>query len=151
MAEDASIAVYLQALGGKFLGPNAYNPENIQISFLYKGGGMALPYYQTGMDDGTISGIFTAGASSFMPILTMGGGGGQPVVHYLAADSNTVAGKGEIELSAEKERAELVVSIPRSCGGPLMMDQSVLLVKELTGYKITIVVPGLFLSAGSRG
>ena len=53
---NAYLFIYLQALGGKFLGPNAFNNSEIEISFKYSGGSFSIPYpIIASTNDGVIS------------------------------------------------------------------------------------------------
>lgn len=149
MSVNATITVYLQALGGKFLGPHAYLTTAITVNFTYSGSTVSLPYaLSPTSDDGSISGDFTTGTSSFMPILTPQPDGGNPAVNYLTTDQYTISGKSNLTLSNDFEIGTLSVSIPRPCGGPLLLSQSVLLVQKQTDYSLIVVVPGLILTPG---
>ena len=149
----ASITIYLQALGGKFLGPNAYQTDNIKINLSYSGGQVDFPYQLVPgvSDDGIISQGFTDGSSSFMPILNMPGLSGQnPNVFYLTPGPHTIAATGELELPPSNEIASLQVSIPSPNDNMLQFTQAVILTPEQTDYRITVVVPGLLLQANTE-
>lgn len=148
----ASITIYLQALGGKFLGPNAYQTDNIKICLSYSGGQVDIPYQLVPgvSDDGIISQGFTDGSTSFMPILNMGPLGGQnPNVFYLTPSANTINGQVELALPTSNELATLQVSIPSPNNQTLLYSQTVILTPEQTDYRITVVVPGLLLQANT--
>jgi hypothetical protein len=151
MAHIANLTVYLQALGGHFLGANAYDPGNIELSFINSCGEIKIPYPVTTnfTDDGNVSPNFTDGASSFMPVITIP----QPMpapqvatVNYLSPDFTTISGKATINLAADIEFADLLVSIPTTLGKPMLLKQQVLLNPDQPEYKIIVVVPGLYLS-----
>jgi hypothetical protein len=150
MSQTANITVYLQAIGGHFLGANAYDPANISIQFSYSGGTLHLPYPITTnfTDDGNVSPYFTTGASSFLPIITIP----QPApaapvatLNYLSADFTTIAAKANILLPDSIEFADLAVSIPTTSGKPLLLKQQVILNPMQPDYKIIMGIPGLYL------
>jgi hypothetical protein len=154
MSQTANLTIYLQAVGGHFLGANAYDPAGISISLKYAGGKIKIPYTVTPYftDDGNASPNFTDGASSFLPIITI-----PPpapalqvaAVNYLSADFTTVAAKASIKLPTVVEFAELSVSVPTTSGKPILLSQSVILNPAQPEYKITLPVPGLYLSASN--
>jgi hypothetical protein len=149
MSTTANISVYLQALGGHFLGANAFQPSGISINLKYSGGSVAIPYIVTPdfTDDGNPSPDFVSGASSFMPIITIPVPPAQNVlVNFLSPDFTTIAGRTKIDLPASYEFAELAVSIPAPLTTPLIITQGVLLNPLQPDYKITVVVPGLYLT-----
>jgi hypothetical protein len=149
----ASITVYLQALGGKFLGPNAYQTNNIKVSLSYSGGTIDFPYQLVPgvSDDGIISQGFTDGTTSFMPILNMPALNGQnPHVFFLTPGPHTIAGQATLELSTSIQIATLTVSIPAPNDYMLQFTQAVTLTPEQTDYRITVVVPGLLLQANTE-
>lgn len=140
--------VYLQALGGKFLGPNAFDNTNIKVSLKYSLGNFPLQYkvIQGTTDDGTISQSFTDGSTSFMPILTMPDNDkGNPAVNYLTPGAKTIVGHSGIFLPDTNEYGTITASIPLSSGGNLVLTQQVLLDPQQLEYRITMVVPGLLL------
>mgnify|MGYP001449042624 CR=1 FL=1 len=47
MQTTAHITIYLQALGGKFLGPNAYNTNDIKLSLTLDGKPTPITYQLT--------------------------------------------------------------------------------------------------------
>lgn len=61
----AQITIYLQALGGKFSGPNAYNTDGIELSIQLQQGMPLLISYQLtdAVNDGTISSEYSRRAS----------------------------------------------------------------------------------------
>ncbi|MEP7237870.1 MAG: hypothetical protein ABI685_08400 [Ferruginibacter sp.] len=152
MSQTANFTLYLQAVGGHFLGANAYQPADISISFKYSGGKIKIPYPVTThfTDDGNVSPNFTAGASSFLPIVTV------PQVppavqvasvNFLSADFTTIAGKATIKLPSAVECGELSVSVPTTSGKALLFNQPVILNPAQPEYKIIVPVAGLYLSA----
>lgn len=151
MPQIANLTVYLQAIGGHFLGANAYDPANITLNLSYSGGSINIPYQVTPhfTDDGNVSPDFTDGASSFMPIITIP----QPapaaaitLVNFLSADFTTVAGRLTFNLPATVEFAELSVSIPTTQNKPFLIKQSIIISPEQTGYQVIIPIPGLYIS-----
>lgn len=149
--QPANITVYLQAVGGHFLGAHAYDPANITLNFSYSGGTVSIPYTITPnfTDDGNVSGNFTPGSSSYMPIITVP----QPapamqetLVNYLSGDFTTAAGKLTINLPATVEPGEIFVSIPTTLGKPFILKQTVIINPCQTSYQLIIPVPGLYLS-----
>ncbi len=153
MKSPVPINIFLQALGGKFLGPNAFNNTGIQLSLQYSRGTIPVPYLVVPgiTDDGVISTSFTNGTSSFLPILTMPvSGSGNPTVNYLTPDVHTIVGKTGIFLPDTNETAVLYVTIPVPSGKPLVFSQMVLLNPQQTNYTVTVVVPGLLLVANTN-
>jgi hypothetical protein len=153
MSQTANITIYLQAVGGHFLGAHAYDPANISLNFSYTGGSTPVPYTVTPnfTDDGNVSQEFTNGASTFMPIITIP----QPapsapvtLVNFLSGDFTTVAGRLSFNLPSTPEFAELSVSIPTTLDKPFLIKQSVILNPAQTSYQVIIAVPGLYLSLG---
>ena len=151
MAHTANLTIFLQALGGHFLGANAYDAGNIELLFRNSCGEINIPYpvATNFTDDGNVSPNFTDGASSFMPIITVP----QPMpapqiatVNYLSPDFTTISGKIKINLADDIEFADLMVSIPTTLGKPMLLKQQVLLNPDQPDYKIIVVVPGLYLS-----
>jgi hypothetical protein len=149
----ATITVHLQALGGKFLGPNAYEPNNIVLTLNAKAGSVSLPYrvVKNLTDDGSIAQGFADGSSSFMPILSMPALGGQnPAVFYLTPGANTIAGSAQFDLPGALEVAQLSASIPMPDKKNLHLSQPVVLQPLQTDYRITMVVPGLLLQQNDK-
>jgi hypothetical protein len=152
MSQTANLTIYLQAVGGHFLGANAYDPSGISINLKFSGGKIKIPYTVTPnfTDDGDVSPNFTNGASSFLPIISVP----QPLpaaqisdVNFLSPDFTTIAGKTSINLPVTIDLAELAVIIPTTSGKPFVFTQSVLLNPAQPDYKIIVAVPGLYLSA----
>jgi hypothetical protein len=142
-----SITVYLQALGGKFLGPNAYNNTQIRIFLLLEGQTYSFTYDPAapGIDDGQIGQLFYNGSPYALPILTLQTKGGYQT-NYLAADSNTVKGTLNVNVpNAPYISATIKASIPRSTGQTLEVEQQVVLVPRQTNYTFLIPVAGLLL------
>jgi hypothetical protein len=151
MVQKANITVYLQALGAHYLGANAFKGNEITLNLVYSKGTVKLPYRITPdfTDDGNPSSSFTAGASSFMPIMTVPQLPTQPetLVHFLSPDFATACGKGDFELPAKPELARLQISVPiTAVNKPLQLEQSVLLNPAQPEYLITVPIPGLYLS-----
>lgn len=140
--------VYVQALGGKFLGPNAYNNTAISLALQYSMGIVPIAYQiKHDTDDGGISTSFTNGSASPLPILTMPvSGSGNPTVNYLAPGSKTIVGKANIFLPNANEIATLLVSIPSPSGQAILFSQPVLLNPQQVEYNIHTIIPGLLLT-----
>jgi hypothetical protein len=152
MPQTANITVYLQAVGGHFLGANAYDPGNITVSLSYSKGEVNMPYIVTThfTDDGNVSPHFTDGASSFLPIITIPApppAMQTATVNFLSADFTTIAARAAIALPAAVELAALSVSIPTTLGKPVVISQQVILNPDQPAYKIIVPVAGLYLSA----
>jgi hypothetical protein len=151
MPQQANMNVYLQALGAHFLGAHAYDVANICIKLKYSGGELKIPYPVTTnfTDDGNPSQHFVSGASSFMPIITIPQAPPATqinTVNFLSPDFTTICGIALFELPAAIEFAELSVSVPTTLNKPILLTQSVLLNPSQPAYKITVVVPGLYLT-----
>jgi hypothetical protein len=151
MASTANLTIYLQAVGGHFLGANAYLPGHISIALKYSGGKIIIPYTVTKYftDDGNVSPDFTEGASSFLPIITIpqpAPGAQVAAVNFLSADFTTIAATANIKLPASVEFAELSVSVPTTSGKPFLISQTVILNPDQPAYKLIVPVPGLYLS-----
>lgn len=149
--QSANITVYLQAVGGHFLGAHAYDPANISVNFSYSGGNVSIPYTVTPnfTDDGNVSGNFIAGSSSYMPIITIpqpAAAVQETLVNYLSGDFTTAAGKLNFNLPAAVELGEISVSVPTTLGKPFMLKQTVIINPSQTSYQLIIPVPGLYLS-----
>jgi hypothetical protein len=151
MSQTANITIYLQAVGGHFLGAHAYDAANIKLKFSYSGGDVEVPYAITTnfTDDGNTSSNFTNGASTFMPIITIP----QPApaaqvatVNFLSADFTTIAGRTTIVLPETIEFADISVSIPTTLGKPFLLSQQIILNPAQPDYQVIIPVAGLFLS-----
>jgi len=148
----AQITVYLQALDGHFLGPHAYQTDNILINLHYSGGVVNLPYVlNPDSNDGTPSTTFASGSSTFMPIITVPSTG-QPdtLVNFLSPENTavtkTIAGQATIQLLDQIEMAQLDISIPTTLGESFCIKQNAILNPDQSTYKIIIVVPGLYLA-----
>lgn len=153
METPAQITVYLQALGGKFLGPNAYDHDGIKLSLSLDGYTHSIPYRlkSTG-NDGGISPDFnsnmllTEKLSSFLPILTPGSvAGANPAVNYLTPNNLTICGTITLAFSRPTTLGTLKASIPRPNAEDLALTQSVALNQLQTDYRVIMVVPGLLL------
>lgn len=73
MSPIANFEVYLQALGGKFIGQNAFLPHQIKVSIFINGIAHPLAYYAgktNPPDDGEVGPAYFDGSSSVVPILT---------------------------------------------------------------------------------
>lgn len=144
----ANLFIYLQALGGKFLGPNAYQNTNIKVSFRYSGGSFDVPYQVLpSTNDGMISPVFGTCNSSIAPILTPSATVGEnPAVNYLTANLNTIMGLSKpFKLPEGIELGVLSVVIPTPLGTNLCLEQGVWLLPQQEFYKITVIVPGLLI------
>jgi hypothetical protein len=150
MAQKAHITVYLQAQGAHYLGAHAYNVQDITVKFVYPGGRKMLPYQVTAnfTDDGNPSTAFTAGASSFMPIITVPTQQTEQnaLVHFLSPDFSTACARGDFELPTGIEFGHLEVSVPTTTGAPMIIRHPVLLNPAQPAYAVTVVVPGLYLT-----
>ncbi|WP_160710800.1 hypothetical protein [Chitinophaga solisilvae] len=143
MSTQASLTVYLQALGGKFLGQNAYYPDNIGVILEYSGGTVNLPYQVTdATNDGILSPAFVNNSSSVFPVITpiMEGYG----LNFLAPDTSTIYGVSLFTLPARQENARVTVNIPGPAGYQQIQWPIVLSPAELI-YYATIIVPGLLV------
>src|SRR6266496_1085191 len=107
MQTSATINIYVQALGGKFLGPNAYKTDNIQVSLAFEENTVPVTYQLFDKaNDGEIGPTFIGGLSSseamssFLPILTpMPDAGSNPAVNYLTPNALTIRGTVAVSLS----------------------------------------------------
>jgi hypothetical protein len=143
-----TITVYLQALGGKFLGPNAYSTseEQITVQFLWGNFVANLPYPAASSTDGSINSSFSNGIPYTLPILTLENSSYQP--NYLSAPGGTIAATVTTPANVSVSPfapAMIVASIPRPIGIPLEITQHVLLNAGQSAYNFTILVPGLLL------
>jgi len=153
MQTPAKITIYLQALGGKFLGPNAYQTDSIKLSLTIQG--VVLPVtYQLGdnVNDGEIGPDFissfpsTQGTSSFLPILTpVPASASGPAVNYLTPNNLTICGTVAVIFSQPSVLGTVSVSIPRPQGDDLVLTQSIALNQMQADYRVIVVVPGLLL------
>lgn len=139
-----NLTIYLQALGGKFLGPHAYNTAEITVTLTYSGGILNIPY--AGTDDGNPNTQYQPGATSPFPILTQQTQG-NPVVNYLTIDGSTYCAQASVTPAVPFEIATLNISIPTPLAQPLLLQEQVF----LSGYNnnmqtVTIPVPGLQLT-----
>jgi hypothetical protein len=154
METTAQITIYLQALGGKFLGPNAYNTDAVELSIKLEQGMPLLIGYRLSdtVNDGTISSDFngdttpTQGLSSFLPILTPSlVAGDNPAVNYLTPDENTICGTTALSLSQPAALGTISAGIPRPNAEDLVLTQSIALNQSQTDYRVIMIVPGLLL------
>jgi len=153
MQTTANITIYLQALGGKFLGPNAYNTDSIKLSLTLDGNTLPVTY-QLGanVNDGGIGPSFlsslpsTIGLSSFLPILTpVPASGSEPAVNYLTPNNLTICGTVAVTVTQPAVLGTVSVSIPRPQGDDLVLKQSIALNQLQGDYRVIVVVPGLLL------
>jgi hypothetical protein len=153
MPTTAKITIYLQALGGKFLGPNAYQTDNIKLSLTLPGSTLPITY-QLGdnVNDGAIGPNFlsslpsTEGTSSFLPILTpVPATGSDPAVNYLTPNNLTICGTVAVIVSQPSVLGTVSVRIPRPQGDDLVLTQSIALNQMQADYRVIVVVPGLLL------
>jgi hypothetical protein len=154
MQTTAKITIYLQALGGKFLGPNAYKTDNINLSLTLEGDTLPPITYQLGnnVNDGGIGPDFLSslpsikGLSSFLPILTpMPANGSDPAVNYLTPNNLTICGTVAVTISQPSVLGNVSVSIPRPQGDDLVLTQSIALNQAQAEYRVILIVPGLLL------
>jgi hypothetical protein len=153
MQTNAKITIYLQALGGKFLGPNAYKHDSIKLSITLQGNTLPIAYQlKPNGNDGGIGPNFLSslpsieGLSSFAPILTpMPGTGSDPAVNYLTPNNLTICGTVAVTLSQPTVLGTISASIPRPQGDDLVLTQSIVLNQLQGDYKVIVVVPGLLL------
>jgi hypothetical protein len=153
MQTTAKITIYLQALGGKFLGPNAYKHDSIKLSVTLQGKTLPIAYQlQPNGNDGGIGPNFLSslpsieGLSSFVPILTpMPGTGSNPAVNYLTPNNLTICGTVEATLDQPTVLGTISASIPRPQGDDLVLTQSIALNQLQGDYRVIVVVPGLLL------
>jgi hypothetical protein len=153
MQTTANITIYLQALGGKFLGPNAYNTDSIKLSITLQGDTLPITYHlEDNVNDGAIGPNFISslpsveGISSFLPILTpTPAAGSEPAVNYLTPNNLTICGTAAVTLSQPTALGAVNVSIPRPQGDDLVLTQSIALDQMQADYRVIVVVPGLLL------
>lgn len=153
MQTTANITIYLQALGGKFLGPNAYNTDSIKLSITLQGDILPITYQlKDNINDGAIGPNFISslpsikGISSFLPILTpMPAAGSAPAVNYLTPNNLTICGTVAVTLYQPTALGTVSVSIPRPQGDDLVLTQSIALNQMQSDYRVIVVVPGLLL------
>jgi hypothetical protein len=153
MHTTARITIYIQALGGKFLGPNAYHTNDIKLTLTLDDKSVPITYkYVEGMNDGEVGSSFinenppTIAQSSFLPILTPNTTSpSSPAVNYLTPISGTICGKIEADVSQEEMLGTLSASIPRPGGEDLVLTQSIALNQMQSDYRATLIVPGLLL------
>jgi hypothetical protein len=153
MQTTAKITVYIQALGGKFLGPNAYKTDSIKLSLTLKGKTVPITYQlRNKANDGVIGPDFivglpsTKGLSSFLPILTpVAVKERNPAVNYLTPNNLTICGTVAVPVSQPIVLGTVSVSIPRPQGKDLVLKQSIALNQLQVDYRVILVVPGLLL------
>lgn len=157
MQTTAKITIYIQALGGKFLGPNAYKTDSIKLSLRLQGETLPVSY-QLGKkaNDGVIGPDFIVSKStkrlpSFLPILTpVSGAQSGPAVDYLAPNNLTICGTVAVSVSKPIVLGTVSVSIPRPQGGDLVLTQNIALNQMQGDYRVILVVPGLLLEEPPR-
>jgi hypothetical protein len=157
MSQQAKITVYLQALGGHYLGYHAYNyqnnsPDIISITMIYSLNTLTIPYpINSSTTDGTTStNLFVDGVSSSFPILTvlppLDPPPPPPAVNFLTpGTTNPAVGQKNFQLPSATELATLVVKVPTPVNNHIVLTQNVILDPNITEYKITMAVPGLLL------
>lgn len=153
MQTTANVTIYLQALGGKFLGPNAYNTDSIKLSITLQGSHLPITYQlQDNINDGAIGPNFISslpsikGMSSFLPILTpMPATGSNPAVNYLTPNNLTICGTVSVTVSQPTALGTVSVRIPRPQGDDLVLEQSIALNQMQVDYRVIVIVPGLLL------
>ncbi|MCW3465242.1 hypothetical protein [Chitinophaga nivalis] len=152
MLSTAPITVYLQATGGKFLGPHAFQPENITVIFTYDDNSTTPLSYGPPLaiaNDGFISDNFVPGCSSSWPIITPAVNGQPTNVNYLQPTTYTIAATGDLVLPEVAQSGTLSASIPLPFGAPLLLTQSLLLLPQQSAFRLIIPVPGLLVTNGS--
>jgi hypothetical protein len=153
MKTTANITIYLQALGGKFLGPNAYKTDSIKLEITQRGKTDRITYrLGDNANDGGIGTSFLSnptsgeGLSSYLAILTpTAATESEPAVNYLTPDSDTICGTVRVTFSERTELVYVSVLIPRPEGDDLVLTQSVALDQLQEDYRVIVVVPGLLL------
>ena len=153
MQTTAKITIYIQALGGKFLGPHAYKTDSIKLSITVLGNTLPIAYQlKPNANDGGIGSNFLSslpsieGLSSFLPILTpIPGNGSNPAVNYLTPNNLTICGTVAVALSQPTLLGTISASIPRPQGDDLVLTQSITLDQMQGDYRAIVVVPGLLL------
>jgi hypothetical protein len=146
----ARITVYLQALGGKFLGPNAYHTNDIKLTLTLDGKTSDITYkYMSGENDGSVGPTFETPPknqlSSFLPILTPNISTPSPAVNYLTPIAGTICGKIDANVTQLQMLGTLSASIPRPHEDDLVLTQSIALNQMQSDYRAIMVVPGLLL------
>lgn len=150
---SVNITVFLQAAGGKFLGPNAYSNSNIRIYLIVEGKSYPFNYdaAASGIDDGNISQQFSNASPYASPILTLQtSGSGNPIsqyqTNYLSIDDNTVRGTVSVSLpDAPYINATIQAYVPKPTGLTLLVEQLIVLVPQQTEYTFLLPVAGLLL------
>lgn len=159
MKTTTNFLVNVQALGGKFLGPNAWEPGQIKLTLKSSLGSYDFSYYNGTQNDGDISpNSYAYQETSFLPIITPIPLNGEqvPIVNYLTPNDQTVVARPirEIALPGNIELATLQVEIPLPNNRKMSLEQPVLLNNQQQDYRIAVVVPGLLFKAisvdGSR-
>lgn len=145
-----NITVYLQALGGKLLGPNAYNPNYDSITVLINVDGTPIDLNydaSSSIDDGNFTPLVSGSTPYLLPILTPNNtNGGQ--ADYLAADSNTVTATPYSTapiVIGNITPATIIATVPSPNGTSQTITQNVLLIPTQSSYTFTLIVPGLLL------
>lgn len=151
----ARITVYIQALGGKYLGPNAYNTNDINLTLTLDKNTEKIPYeYVTGKNDGDVKPTFYYDESSgdaitsFLPILgPKKANPADPFVYYLTPDSATICGTIEADVRQPEMLGTLSAGIPRPGEeeANLIITQSIALNQMQSEYRVVMIVPGLLL------
>lgn len=149
-----NLTVYIQALGGKLLGPHSYYTANdgITVTLTYSGGNVNMPYPQQAANDGSPSTTYLPGATTPFPILTQQANG-NPTVNYLTLPATSGGGiicaQATITSATPFEVGTLNISIPTPNGGPLILTEQVFLSGYNNGMQtVTVPVPGLLLVNG---
>jgi hypothetical protein len=153
----ARITVYIQALGGKYLGPNAYDTNNINLTLTLDGKPQSITYkYAAGENDGEVAPAFIYEkpplnpVSSFLPILTPNATTqAAPVVNYLTPNGTTICGRIEVDVTELEMLGTLTASIPRPDSPEpvpdLVLTQGIALNQMQSHYRAIMIVPGLLL------
>lgn len=146
MTTLANLDVYLQAVGGKYLGPNAYQTRNIHVTLRYGIHTVPIPYNPSGStDDGTVNTTFSDGSSSPFPILKQPPTPGNPTVYYLTPGTNPIKASITVPLADEYNLGSLEVKVPTPFGPDLVINSFLILDRSQTTYRVTIPVHGLLL------
>lgn len=149
----ARINVYIQALGGKFLGPNAYQTNKITLSLTIDEKPHDITYkYVDGMNDGSIGPTFlyelpsANGLSSFLPILTpTSENTAVPATNFLTPNNNTISATLEFDIPRPVVLGTLKATIPRPYAEDAVVTQTIALNQQQSNYRAIMIVPGLLL------
>lgn len=151
---NPNFTVFLQALGGKLLGPHSYYTANdgIIVTLSYSGGGITMPYPQQAANDGSPSTTYLPGATTPFPILTQQANG-NPIVNYLTLPATSggsiICAQATITPAFPFEIGTLNISVPTPNGAPITITEQVFLSANNDNMQtVTVPVPGLLLENG---